>query len=195
VSAWTGKLECSRDVLSQRRQARKKKPGNSIISCAIARTQSDTQCQIKSNSDQDELPVKAGTGYISKSLQILNLAEAQRTQRFLLVVGATLVANIGNSRLKSLLRIPVKHSACSAPLRENRMLNFRYWLVYGSGETYSSCQIGSRLVHIKRSHFLSLAEHSFRYGNSSPYRHKPRKNAVITGPVTDMHQSGGTALK
>jgi hypothetical protein len=65
----------------------------------------------------------AGIGYMKK-LKKFTLAETQGTQRFLLSVGATLVANYQCSRLKSLLRRPVNPSAFSAPLRENRMLYF-----------------------------------------------------------------------
>jgi len=54
------------------------------------------------------------------------LAEAQRTQKNLQVfVGATLVANIDNSRLKSLLQI-IETSAFSAPLREQMSIAFIY---------------------------------------------------------------------
>jgi hypothetical protein len=52
-------------------RAKTKAPGFSLEpnrSFAIVRTQSDTPCHIQSNSAQDELPVKAGIGYISKSL-------------------------------------------------------------------------------------------------------------------------------
>ena len=56
-----------------------------------------------------------------KRLKIFTLAEALRTQWDLQVLaGATLVANIDNSRLKSLLQI-IESPAFPAPLRENRM--------------------------------------------------------------------------
>ena len=62
----------------------------------------------------------AGIGYMKK-LKKSTLAETQRTQRFLLSVGATLVANYQCSQLRSLLRRPVNPSAFSASLRENEL--------------------------------------------------------------------------
>ena len=47
---------------------------------------------------------------------------------------------------------------------------------------------------IRRSHFLCLLEHAFRYGISSPYHDKQQKNAVFIGPITGMHQLSGTAM-
>jgi hypothetical protein len=37
-------------------------------------------------------------------------------------------------------------------------------------------------------------EHAFCYGNSSPYRDKPQKNAVFIGPIIGMHQLSGTTV-
>ena len=90
---------------------------NAKVISVIVRTQSDSQCRLTQTPTmidylQPELTIQS-------NVQIFTLAEALGAQSDLQeFVGATLVANIGNSRLKSLLRIPVNHSAFSAPLRE-----------------------------------------------------------------------------
>ena len=85
----------------------------------------------------------------TQRIHILTLAEALRTQRLLLYVGATLVANCWYSQLRSLLQTPVNLSAffaTLAPLRETMFSVF-----------YSSPNLSSCVCEVYDSAFFALS--------------------------------------